>query len=325
MLEFVGLLTKTVISDQSGLPTGSAERRSVVCSCDDNYIPHLATMLQTLADTNDTKDFDLYLVNPGISPALQRKLQRFLERLGIRYFSVLIDNAMFADFTLSGHVTYATYYRLAIPVLLPKNLTRAFYIDVDTCVTGSLDALWDLDFQGLSLAAVECPNQPEMDKKRMGMPPESKYLNAGVMMMNLEKLRHLNLLPRSAQYLQDNFDRVMWWDQDLINIFLQDDWLEIPPIWNLLTKHQVSVDNDYRAEFFDSAGNRCVDQVRIVHFCGAGWSKPWHYNCASEFRHTYLEARAKTPWKKFRLTDQPSLVSRVRRKLARSAHWLRRS
>jgi hypothetical protein len=302
--------------DEAIRPAKTQSRnRAIVCSCDDHYIPHLATMLQTLVDTNDVSGIELYLITSGQKSSTERQLQQYLDKLGICCVYLRVDHGIFAGFPLSGHISHATYYRLAIPGLLPTHLTRALYIDVDTCVTGDLSRIWDLDLQGFALAAVRDPNQPEADKARLGIPADSGYLNAGVMLMNLEKLREAELISRSVQYLQHNLERVMWWDQDLLNVLLSDDWLELPPVWNLLPKHDVTVERDYRAMWCDSAGVPCIDQVRIVHFAGGGWSKPWHYNCTSPYRHTYLEARAKTPWWKFRPTGKPSLASRIRNRL----------
>ena len=127
----------------------------------------------------------------------------------------------------------AAYYRMAIPELLPQCLTKVLYIDVDICITGKLDEIWDIDLQSFSLAAVACTNQPEADKQRLDMPASSKYLTSGVMMMNLEKLRSANLMQRSVEYLKTNHQRIMWWDQDLLNVLLMDDWLELSPLWNM--------------------------------------------------------------------------------------------
>ena len=79
----------------------------------------------------------------------------------------------------SSKWTYMSMMRAALPFLLP-DLDRILYLDIDTIVIRDISALWELPLADCYFAAVR---EPEKSTETF------TYINAGVMMMNLEKLR----------------------------------------------------------------------------------------------------------------------------------------
>ena len=79
----------------------------------------------------------------------------------------------------SSKWTYMSMMRVALPFMLP-DLDRILYLDIDTIVVRDISALWDLQLDGCYFAAVREPAKSRSD---------FIYINAGVMMLNLEKMR----------------------------------------------------------------------------------------------------------------------------------------
>lgn len=75
--------------------------------------------------------------------------------------------------------TYMSMMRAALPFLLPE-LDRILYLDIDTIVNLDISDLWETPLDNCYFAAVREPAKSR---------PDFTYVNAGVMMMNLEKLR----------------------------------------------------------------------------------------------------------------------------------------
>ena len=75
--------------------------------------------------------------------------------------------------------TYMSMMRVALPSLLPEE-DRVLYLDIDTIVEEDISELWDLNLDDYYFAAVR---EPEKSRK------DFDYINAGVMMMNLKKMR----------------------------------------------------------------------------------------------------------------------------------------
>lgn len=288
-------------------PNPTPKPRHLACSCDGAYLPHLATMLRTLADHNDAAKITVHFLSAVTDDHALEKFCRYVRKLGFTINSITVDRALFKDYPLHGHVTEASYYRLALPDVLPTEIERVLFLDCDMCINGDLSYLWDLDLKGHLIAAVESPDDPEGDRQRLRLSREDLYFNAGMMVMDLQKLRLFGLLRQANHFLEYHRDRIRWWDQDVLNGLLHDHTLPLGCEWNYLPMH----DNQDPTE-----------NVRVVHFSGGGWRKPWHYNCTNEYKSLYLQARARTPYRRYRLDGAPSLSSRARATVRRALRKL---
>lgn len=105
------------------------------------------------------------------------------------------------------------------------------------------------------------------------MPEGSKYINAGVMLMNLQLLREVQDVQAVFDYIRENREKLYLLDQDILNGMYGGSTLAIDALLynlddryllnhNLLTRPSRHVDMDWVKE-----------NVVIVHYCGK--SKPW--------------------------------------------------
>lgn len=116
--------------------------------------------------------------------------------------------------------TYMSLMRLALPELF-QNESRVLWLDVDTIVLDDIGEIFDRDLAGNCVAMVEEPVRSKYP---------FTYYNAGVMLMDLERLRAdftwrkwiklVNLEPFTAK------------DQDVINLICQGEILTLGPEWN---------------------------------------------------------------------------------------------
>lgn len=278
-------------------PNPTPRPRHLACSCDGAYLPHLATMLRTLADHNDARKITVHFLSAVTDDNALTKFSRYVQKLNFLLNIATVDRALFKDYPLHGHVTEASYYRLALPNVLPVEIERVLFLDCDMCINGDLSYLWELDLKDHFIAAVESPDDPEGDRQRLALSKEDLYFNAGMMVMDLQKLRRFDLLQQANDFLQNHRDRIRWWDQDVLNALLYDHALPLSYEWNYLPMHN---------------NKASTANAKVVHFSGGGWRKPWHYNCTNDYKSLYLQARARTPYRRYRLEGAPSLSSRVR-------------
>ena len=141
--------------------------------------------------------------------------------------------------------SYMTLMRCVLPKYLP-NLDRILWLDVDTIVQDNIDELWDLD-----LTDYYFTGSLEAEKST----PEKPYINAGVMMINLKKLRQDGMDDILIDAL--NTKKFDFADQDCINELCQDKILVIPSTYNA---------NDYT--------EKCTNP-KIRHFAA---EKDWREN-----------------------------------------------
>ncbi len=112
-----------------------------------------------------------------------------------------------------AHITKPTYYRLLIPLLL--HLDRCIYLDSDIIVCDDLSDLYTVPMEGYEVAGVLAAGYQQRYGKIIGIPSMDTYINAGVLLMNLDEMRK-NSFTQNAISISEN--RYPSSDQDIINI-----------------------------------------------------------------------------------------------------------
>ncbi len=114
--------------------------------------------------------------------------------------------------------TIGTMYRLVIPAKLPDYVEKVLYLDSDVVVDMDIRELWNQDFGGKLLLG---RRELHYDNPifQLGVNEES-YVNAGVLLMDLKKIRaEHDFLRETTEYLR-KFPDCMWNDEDAINYVL---------------------------------------------------------------------------------------------------------
>lgn len=116
--------------------------------------------------------------------------------------------------------TYMVLIRAAYPKIFP-NLDRILSLDMDTVVNENISELWDLDLENYYLAAVE---ECDLTKK------EGSYINMGVAMLNLKKIREEHKDDELIDALNTYWYRYK--EQDCFNEFFRGHILILPSDYN---------------------------------------------------------------------------------------------
>ncbi|WP_216910940.1 glycosyltransferase family 8 protein [Synechococcus sp. CCY 0621] len=284
---------------------------NIVCTFDDNYLPHVATMLTTLRTSNPHHRLDVSLIHLGRSLKDASMLYQYVASIIDRVSLIQLDGTVFRDLPLTGYLTAAAYARLALPDVLPAGLDRVLYLDPDIAVVGDLQPLYESDLKGYPLGAV--PDYYEhQESRRLCLRPGSGYFNSGVLLVDLQAWRTLNLLEIASIFLRDHPERILYADQDVLNHQYQGNWLRIEPRWNYQTM-SVLDDHYHHPELANPV------KPSIVHFVGPAHSKPWHVNCVNPYCTIFRQARSSTPWAQAPLTGgPPSLSIRIKSRIKKS-------
>ena len=175
------------------------------------------------------------------------------------------------------HVSYnksPTYYRLLAGILLPKEYNKCIYLDVDICVCKDLSELFNIDLKDNYIAGVVAPGYyffEDKNCKRLNLSSMKQYVNAGMLIMNLKKIREDNMTEKFIELLKKNYtDR----DQDVLNVACYGKILTLPPKYNLLVQrikeNSPLLKNIYKEKDILEA----KISPNIVHYCFA--KKPWN-------------------------------------------------
>ena len=259
----------------------------VACAADERYVQPLAVMLHSLlANLAPSRHLVVYIVDGGIGASDKRDLTRTWAtgRAEARFVSP--DAGLLAGLPLWGRMSVATYYKLLVPQLLPPDLDKAIWLDCDLVVTGDLARVWESELDG-HLLAVRDTSIPTLSSRggvtawrRLGLPPDAPYFNAGVMVMSLARWRRDVIAARAIQYLRQHRDTVVFWDQEALNAVLQGKWAELDPRWNSIANPR-------------GAGSR-ADDPWIHHFTGG--LKPWMCPSNEPSHALYYQYLDQTAW-----------------------------
>lgn len=149
------------------------------------------------------------------------------------------DNA-FNNVNVKGRFTVTTLWRLLIPHFLEES--KCLYLDADTLVTDNLSEFYNIAPE--TIAGVVDTGISRRHLDQLGF--KGNYINAGVLLMNLEGIRRQNIHNKWVSLA--NKRRFGSQDQDIINI--------------TCTPHLVS--NEYNSS--ESTGYH--NDPKIIHYAG---------------------------------------------------------
>ncbi len=134
----------------------------------------------------------------------------------------------------------ATYFRLLIPDLVPE-YDKCIYLDCDLIVNGNILELYEVDLKHDLLAGVmDCHIIEETQYQRehqqiLGIPSRNKYVNAGVLILNLKKMREKKL----SSFFMARIEKENWYeDQDILNYCCYPFIKTLPLKYNLFHFYQ---------------------------------------------------------------------------------------
>jgi lipopolysaccharide biosynthesis glycosyltransferase len=278
----------------------AAQDVTVVCGADDRYaMPLTVTLRSALDSLAGDRQLVAYVIDGGIRPRNRARMLASLDPVRLRVHFVAPDPSAFADAVVSpGHISVATYYRIAVPRLLPADVGRVVYLDSDLVVLADLGALFDTDLDDRPLAATLDVAVPTVSSpfglcnyRELGLSPDVPYFNAGVLVMDLDRWRRDDVPGRALAYLRRHADQIRFWDQDVLNAVLAGDFRRLDARWNQLP---FVFDTNRRMPFGPDVLERLLSDPWIVHFATA--SKPWQLSCAHPRRDLFFAALDRTAW-----------------------------
>lgn len=259
---------------------------NILISVNRSYFEAAQVMLRSLFINNKGSDIAIYLFHSELDAKRVNTLRHLIENNNGTLFVKEIDDTVMRDVPISA-LSKETYYRLMAPRLLPEHLHKILYLDIDTIVVGNIRKMYETDFNGnLFMAVPDTSSGIEIVKKNLRMKKSSAYVNAGILLMNLELLRQEFNLEEALDYAKKFPERVPNCDQDLIN--------------GLYTKRigYLEWNYNYEARFHSISEvltwpfryRELLGEIKIVHYMGGG--KPWKPGfCGKYLREYYKYAR----------------------------------
>ncbi|HML36376.1 MAG TPA: glycosyltransferase family 8 protein [Bacillota bacterium] len=238
-------------------------------SIDDSYAPFLSVALASIVQNASTEyDYIATVLCEGLSEQNRKRLAGLgADHFEIRFvpmenrldhISDRIGNRLRADY-----FTLTIFFRLFIPVMFPE-YDKAIYLDSDIVVPGDISELYRTDLGGNLIAAaadhsvVDVPPFANYIENAVGI-DKYHYINSGVLLMNLKRLREVGLEQRFLELMNRyHFDCIAP-DQDYLNALCRGRIVFLPPHWDAMP----------------TKGKEPMKEPKLVHY--NLFEKPWCY------------------------------------------------
>ncbi len=248
---------------------------NVCLSCDDNYAKHAGVVISSiLANANETDNLSFYILDGGIREEI---CEKFLQLKNIKHCNInfiKVNESLFESYKnikTHSHLPLAAYYRLKLSELLPS-VDRIIYLDCDFVICSSLKELFNIDLEDKIIAGVN-----DIDKRKCKQ--NKTYINSGMIVFDLEKIRKLNIEQEFLTWTKDNADKIKLGDQEIINEVLKNKIKIIDEKWNVQSSNFIN-----RSSY--------TNHPKAIHLL----AKPWRWASTCIHKNLYFKYLQMTPW-----------------------------
>ena len=262
-------------------------KKNILVNINRGYIKYFLTMMNSLASSNPTSEFDVYVMHTDLEAEDKAKILTKLKP-NINPIYIYMDKTLFKGAPKVKRYPYEIYYRIFAPKMLPESVDRILYLDSDLIVHKNIDELYNTNFEGnLFVACTQIRGFMQwFNRVRLTCNKNHFYINTGVMLMNIKELRELIDTDKIFKFIRRNGWRMALYDQDVIFKFFGDRIKPIPAtiyncadrtimFYNLhCPKHKIDA---------DWIENNNV----IIHYLGK--NKPWKDNYKGILKDYYYK------------------------------------
>ncbi len=237
---------------------------------DQGYVPYLSVAMASLIEhASSDYQYHIHVIYESLTEDAMKKLKT-LEKEHVKILFSEMKTGLESitnrkeNFLRTEYFTLTIYFRLFLPSMFPE-YDKAIYIDSDTCILGDISQFYQVDL-GTHLFGgckdISCQDNAILCtyfKENAGVCID-EYINSGVLLMNMKKLREVNFEQHFLTLLNRyHFDTVCP-DQDYINAMAYGQILYLSNEWNAMP----------------TKGKHLIKNPKIIHY--NLFFKPWHYD-----------------------------------------------
>ncbi len=286
----------------------------LIFAINDNYAKQLATAIVSIIK-NSKAEYEFNILETGLSSENKEILTKIDKNINFIDMNKVLRNFDLEKYMSRRndykYISTETYYRFFIPELFLQ-YEKAIYLDADILVLDDLEKLWNEDISEYYAGVVEdsvlevflnnkdikTQTRPIRDyetyfKQKLGK-IKSEYFNAGVLLLNLDKIRKEGVVSKLWQFTQDE-SPLEFQDQCVLNAVFENNVKFLDYKWNTIKRLN---------SFAKQIGNakkkknllRAYKKPSIFHYVGR--SKPWEFNPSYDYNYSFI----KEWWKYYRQT-----------------------
>lgn len=283
---------------------------NVLYTCDNNYIWIMGISAISLFENNEhIKDLTVYLLGENISDGNKNVLQTIAEFYGRKFCVINVPKLDIPDVLVSTRWPLSAYTRLFSGQLLPTSVHKVLYLDCDTIIRGDISHLSQIDVSNyICFGKKDCIGS--IYKQNIGLKENSLYINAGVLLFNLDELRKIDIKTVLNKYLTRYLKLINYADQDILNgIFCgkigvlehKYDVMTIDVVYSFEEINMLRRPTDFYSKEEFVAG---VEDPAIIHYTSnMRIIRPWFSNTDHPLAYEFRKYMEISPWKDKKLNE----------------------
>ena len=244
---------------------------NILVTLDKNYIPYLNVMLYSLKKHHSDCQLRLYILHSSLSEEDVLSTRNIIGDLTlIDATGISLDNA-----PTTSRYPREIYYRIFASRFLPQSIDRVLYLDPDIIINGRVDKVYNMDLEDYYFAAASHTGSfvRAINGIRLDMEEKAPYINSGVMLMNLKRLRAEQNYEDVFSFIEKYKSMLVLPDQDIISSLYGTKIYALNTFRYNMTEKLFMLHSPFEKSL-------TIDWIRentsIIHYCGR--NKPWKEN-----------------------------------------------
>ena len=276
---------------------------NIIYTCDNNFVWIMGISMISLFDNNkNCEDIHVYLLGDGISEENRQTLAGIASKYHRSFTLINVPDLNIPEKLSSARWPKSAFTRMFAGELLPNEIDKVVYLDCDTIISASIEELSLYPTENYAICGVkDCVSRLYKDK--IGIVKNGNYINAGVLLMNLKKLRELNIRKMITDFVDKYESAISYADQDILNGIFKGIFGALPPQYDLMTLVNVysykeleqirHPDNYYTEEEIEYSKK----YPKIIHYTTCMLNiRPWYIDSKHSYAWMFDKYQSMSPW-----------------------------
>lgn len=265
---------------------------NIMYSTDENYSKICLSSIRSVLEKNKkVEELKIYIIDNNILKDTRKEIENVIKKYERKCFFIPCEEIC-KNVKKNNEFPISAYARLFVQDNIKEN--KIIYLDCDTIVKKDLTELWNIDLKDNWIAGVQDP-LPEYLKKAIEMNSKERYINSGVLVINLKKWRHIDFKTKVIQYMKDHNNNVVHHDQGIINGICNGKILYLEPKFNLMpemiTMSSKQIKKLYKMKDFytEQQLKEARTNPTIIHYICKFYNRPWFKECTHPYKDSFLK------------------------------------
>lgn len=282
-------------------------RINVVYSSDDNYAKFAGISMISLFENNkEVEQINIYFIENMITKTNRLKLESIVKKYN-RNIYFISHSELCAGLYTDDKFSISAFSRLFLSKI--DDIDKVLYLDCDTIINSSIKDLFEIDINDVYVCGVQ-DNAGIMYRKLIDFNENDRYINSGVLLINLKKWREENLEEKFIKFINKYNGSVPHHDQGVINGVCKGKIKILKPEYNLMppmilqNAEQIKGYHEIKNYYKQSELNFAKQNPIIIHYTECFYNRPWRKKCTHPYKHIFANYKSISPWNDDPLEDK---------------------